>query len=37
MSSKKIVYVGIDVDDAAFHGTGLILETGEIFERIGSH
>lgn len=32
MLSKKIVYVGLDVDDTAFHGTGLVLETGECFE-----
>lgn len=32
MSSKKIVYVGLDVDDTAFHGMGLVLETGECFE-----
>jgi len=32
MSSKKIIYVGLDVDDTAFHGMGLDLETGECFE-----
>ncbi|MBN1983789.1 MAG: transposase, partial [Chitinivibrionales bacterium] len=32
MSSKKIVYVGLDVDDTAFHGMGLVMETGECFE-----
>lgn len=32
MSSKKIVYVGLDVDDTAFHGAGTILETGEFIE-----
>jgi transposase len=32
MSSKKIVYVGLDVDDTAFHGSGLVLETGEFYE-----
>ena len=32
MSVKKIVYVGLDVDDTAFHGMGLVLETGECFE-----
>jgi transposase len=32
MSSKKIVYVGLDVDDTAFHGAGIIRETGELFE-----
>lgn len=32
MFVKKIVYVGLDVDDTAFHGTGLVLETGEVFE-----
>jgi len=31
MSEKKIVYVGLDVDNAAFHGQGLLLETGECF------
>lgn len=29
MSTKKIIYVGIDVDDKAFHGAGLNLSTGE--------
>jgi hypothetical protein len=24
MFSKKIVYVGVDVDDTAFHGAGII-------------
>jgi len=28
---KKIMYVGIDVDDKNFHGTGFVMETGEIF------
>ena len=32
MRSKKIVFVGIDVDDSAFHGAGIIRETGELFE-----
>ncbi|MBN1294859.1 MAG: IS110 family transposase [Candidatus Latescibacteria bacterium] len=32
MLLKKIVYVGIDVDDTAFHGAGVVLETGEFFE-----
>ena len=32
MSSKKLVYVGLDVDDTAFHGMGLVLATGECFE-----
>jgi len=32
MVSKKIVYVGIDVDDTAFHGAGIVHETGELFE-----
>lgn len=32
MSPKKIVNVGLDVDDTAFHGAGIDLETGEIFE-----
>jgi hypothetical protein len=32
MATKKIVYVGVDVDDTAFHGAGIILETGELFE-----
>jgi len=32
MSSKKIVYVAIDVDDSAFHGAGIVRETGEYFE-----
>jgi len=30
MVSKKIVYVGIDVDDTAFHGAGIVHETGEL-------
>lgn len=29
---KKIVYVGLDVDDKSFHGAGIIRETGELFE-----
>ena len=32
MTTKKIVYVGIDVDDKAFHGAGLSLETGEMVQ-----
>jgi transposase len=32
MSPKKLVNVGLDVDDTAFHGAGIDLETGEIFE-----
>lgn len=32
MSFKKIVYVGVDVDDTAFHGTGIVRDTGEFFE-----
>lgn len=32
MSIKNIFYVGLDVDDTAFHGTGIIRETGELFE-----
>jgi transposase len=32
MVSKKIVYVGVDVDDTAFHGMGIIRGTGEYFE-----
>ena len=32
MFSKRIVYVGVDVNDTAFHGAGIILETGELFE-----
>ena len=32
MSSKKIVFVGIDVDETAFHGAGIVRETGELFE-----
>jgi len=32
MLSQKIVYVGLDVDDTAFHGMGIIRETGEYFE-----
>lgn len=31
MSKEKIVYVGIDVDDNAFHGAGLCLMSGEKF------
>ena len=30
MTTKNIIYVGVDVDDNAFHGAGLCLETGEI-------
>ena len=32
MTTKKIVYVAIDVDDKAFHGAGIVRETGEFFE-----
>ena len=32
MSGKKIIYVGLDVDDKAFHGMGIFRETGEYFE-----
>jgi len=32
MSSKNIVYVGVDVDDTAFHGAGIVRESGELFE-----
>ncbi len=32
MTTKKMVYVGIDVDDKAFHGAGLSLETGEFVQ-----
>ncbi|NLG16447.1 MAG: transposase [Fibrobacter sp.] len=32
MSVKKIVNVGLDVDNTAFNGTGLVLETGECLE-----
>ncbi len=32
MSAKKIVYVGLDVDDTAFHGAGIVRETDELFE-----
>lgn len=32
MSSKKIVFVGLDVDETAFHGAGIVRETGELFE-----
>ncbi len=32
MTTEKIVYVGIDVDDKAFHGAGLSLETGEMVQ-----
>jgi transposase len=32
MSTKNIIYVGLAVDDTAFHGAGIIRETGEIFE-----
>jgi hypothetical protein len=28
MVTKKIVYVGVDVDDTAYHGKGIVLETG---------
>jgi len=30
--SKKIIYVGVDVDDTAFDGEGMIRETGKPFE-----
>jgi hypothetical protein len=30
VNTKKIIYVGIDVDDNAFHGAGLCFETGEM-------
>jgi len=29
MTTKKIIYVGLDFDDSAFHGSGLDLTTGE--------
>lgn len=29
---KKIVYVGLDVDDKSFHGAGIVAETGELIE-----
>jgi len=29
---KKLLYVGIDVDDKSFHGAGFCQETGEILE-----
>ena len=33
MSVKKIVYVGhLYAEDTAFHGMGLVFETGECFE-----
>ncbi len=32
MTTNKIVYVGIDVDDKAFHCAGLSLETGEMVQ-----
>lgn len=32
MSTKNIIYVGLDVDNTAFHGAGIIRETGDIFE-----
>lgn len=32
MSEKNIVYVGLDVDDTAFHGAGINRATGEIVE-----
>jgi hypothetical protein len=32
MSTKNIIHAGLDVDDTAFHGAGIIRETGEIFE-----
>jgi hypothetical protein len=31
MSAKNIIHAGLDVDDSAFHGAGIIRETGEIF------
>jgi transposase len=32
MVTKKIVHVGVDVDDTAYHVKGIVLETGEFFE-----
>jgi hypothetical protein len=32
MVTKKIVHVGVDVDDTVYHGKGIVLETGEFFE-----
>jgi hypothetical protein len=32
MLPNKIVYVGLDVYDTAFHGNGIIRETDEYFE-----
>jgi len=32
MATKKILYVGVDVDDKSFHGAGLCLSTGETFQ-----
>ena len=29
---KKVLYVGIDVDDKAFHGAGFCEKTGELLE-----
>jgi hypothetical protein len=30
MSTKNIIYVGLDIDDTAFHGAGIIRGTGEV-------
>ncbi len=30
--SKKVIYIGVDVDDNAFHATALFPETGEVLE-----
>ena len=32
MTTKKIVFVAIDVDDTSFHGAGIIQDTGELSE-----
>lgn len=32
MSENKIIYVGVDIDDTAFHGAGLNISTGEFIE-----
>ena len=29
---KELLYVGIDVDDKSFHGTGFCKRTGQILE-----
>jgi hypothetical protein len=32
MVTKKIVHVGVDLDDTAYHEKGIVHETGEFFK-----